>query len=147
MIGDYAVVIHNDKLYPTIIGDAGPSFKFGEASLRLARQINPRASPYSRPVSDLSVTYLVFPRSREKVNTPPDLAVWHEKCSKLLRNLGGIGEGYELHQWEDIIPKKLEEWKAKNPGATIAPSIPLPTAIDPASLPQPSFSNPVTSEK
>ncbi|MDF1752674.1 MAG: glycoside hydrolase family 75 protein [Verrucomicrobiales bacterium] len=145
MIGDYAVVIHEDKIYPTIVGDAGPSFKFGEASLRLARQINEKASPYSRPVSDLSITYLVFPGSREDVNTPPDYEKWRSKCQEYLDKLGGLGEGYSLHQWEDIIPVKLEEWKAKHPGETIATPPPAePVIVDPATLPQPSFSTPVT---
>ncbi|MDF1815698.1 MAG: glycoside hydrolase family 75 protein [Verrucomicrobiales bacterium] len=145
MIGDYAVVIHGDKLYPTIVGDAGPSWKFGEASLRLAKEINPKASPYSRPVSDLSITYLVFPGSREEINSPPDLEVWKQKCEELLGKLGGVGEGYQIHQWEDIIPKKLEEWKATHPGAVIATPPPVDTPkVDPATLPQPSFSTPVT---
>ena len=114
MIGDYAVVIHRKKLYPAIVGDAGPSWKFGEASLRMAREIYKKASPYSRPVSDLSVTYLVFPASREKVNSPPNLKHWHERCQGLLDNLGGVGEGFALHQWEDVIGPKLEEWKKAN---------------------------------
>ncbi len=114
LIGDYAVVIHEDKLYPAIVGDAGPTWKSGEASLRIAREINKNASPYSRPVSDLTVTYLVFPNSREEVNSPPDLQRWHDNCRAYLDQIGGIGEGYALHQWEDLIPIKLEEWKRAN---------------------------------
>jgi len=144
MIGDYAVVIYGDKLYPVIIGDAGPTYKFGEASLRMAREINPEATPYNRPVSDLSVTYLVFPGSREEVNSPPDYAVWRQKCQIMLDKLGGVGPNYSLHQWEDIIPKKLEEWRANHPGEVIATPPPVPaTVVDPATLPQPSFSTPV----
>ena len=114
-IGDYAVVIHQDKFYPCIVGDAGPTYKAGEASLRIAKEINPKASPYSRPVSDLEVTYLVFPNSREEKNSPPNLEVWQNKCQEYLEKLGGVGEGYQLHQWEDLVAKKLEEWQAKNP--------------------------------
>ncbi len=144
MIGDYAVVIYGDKLYPVIVGDAGPSFKFGEASLRMAREINPEATPYNRPVSDLGVTYLVFPGSREEVNGPPDYAVWRQKCQMMLDKLGGVGPNHSLHQWEDIIPKKLEEWKANHPGEVIATPPPVtPNVIDPTTLPQPSFSAPV----
>ena len=114
VVGDYAAVIHGDKIYPAIFGDYGPSYKMGEASLRIAKQLNPKASPYSRPESDLEVTYLVFPRSREEKKGPPNLELWHSKCQELIGNIGGLGDGYTLHQWEDIIPVKLDEWRRKN---------------------------------
>ena len=75
-----AVVVHGDKLYPAIVSDGGPTFKVGEASLRMAKQINPRASSYSRPESDLVVTYLVFPGSREETREPPDYEKWLIRC-------------------------------------------------------------------
>ncbi len=102
-IGDYAVVIHKGKIYPCIVGDAGPSFKVGEASLRMAKQINSRASPYSRPVSDLTVTYLVFPGSAEKFKAP-DYTKWREKCSSLLAEMGGVGAESTLHTWVNTLP-------------------------------------------
>ena len=34
-IGDYAAVIYDGKIYPAIVGDAGPSSKMGEASARI----------------------------------------------------------------------------------------------------------------
>lgn len=105
-IGDYAVIIYGDKLYPALAGDAGPSWKFGEASLRVARQLDEKASPYNRPVSDLKITYLVFPGSADPKKSQPDLGAWHRKCSELLDGIGGIGGGFELHQWEDLIAKK-----------------------------------------
>ena len=104
-VGDYAVVIHGKKIYPSIVGDGGPTFKVGEASLRMAREINPRASPYSRPVSDLKVTYLVFPGSREAQKGPPDYEKWRQRCHELLGTIGGLGEGWELHVWQDLLPK------------------------------------------
>jgi hypothetical protein len=104
-VGDYAVVIYGEKVYPCIVGDGGPTFKVGEASLRMAKEINERASPYSRPVSDLTVSYVVFPGSREPKNGPPDYEVWRQKCHELLQEVGGLGDGYQLHQWTDLIPK------------------------------------------
>jgi hypothetical protein len=104
-VGDYAVVIHGEKIYPCIVGDGGPTFKVGEASLRLAKEINKNASPYSRPVSDLTVSYVVFPGSREKKAGPPDYEVWRQKCHELLLEIGGLGNGYQLHQWTDLLPK------------------------------------------
>lgn len=103
--GDYAVVIYGNNIYPCIVGDGGPTFKVGEASLRMAKEINERASPYSRPVSDLTVSYVIFPNSREKVAGPPDYEVWRQKCYELLLEIGGLGDGYELHQWTDLLPK------------------------------------------
>lgn len=108
-IGDYAVVIHGDKAYPCIVGDGGPTFKVGEASLRLAKQINPSANPYSRPVSDLSVSYVVFPGSREPKAGPPDYEKWRQRCHELLQEIGGLGNGYELHAWADLLAKPEEQ--------------------------------------
>ncbi len=103
-IGDYAVVIHAGKIYPCIVGDGGPSYKVGEASLRLAKALNPRATPYSRPESDLKVTYLVFPNSRDEKRSAPDYAAWAKKCGELLAEIGGLGENYQLHEWTNTLP-------------------------------------------
>lgn len=118
-VGDYAVVVHNQKLYPAIVGDGGPTFKVGEASLRMALELNPKASSYSRPVSDLKVTYLVFPGSSESKKGPPDYEKWRQRCHELLGEIGGIGESYQLHQWQDNLPK---------PVPTVPP---VPTPIPP----------------
>jgi len=136
-IGDFAVVVHGDKLYPAIAGDAGPSWKFGEASLRIARQINEKASPYNRPVSDLTVTYLIFPGSADETKGPPDFEKWHQKCSALLADLGGLGEGYSLHRWEDLIAKKRAAAGEAGaipdaPATTPPPDAPEKTATEPA---------------
>ena len=103
-MGDYCVVIHEDKVFPAIIGDAGPTYKMGEASLRIAQEINPEATPYKRPVSSLTVTYVVFPQSRDPKDAP-DLEHWHRRCGELLDAIGGLGEGYALHEWEDLFKK------------------------------------------
>lgn len=124
-VGDYAVVFHGTKAYPAIVGDGGPTFKVGEASLRMAREINPKASPYSRPVSDLKVTYLVFPGSREEKKGPPDYAAWRQRCHDLLGTIGGLGEGWQLHEWQDLLPK---------PAPPTAPA-PADAAPAPASTP------------
>lgn len=100
-IGDFAVVIYNNKLYPAICGDAGPSWKLGEGSLFLARTLNPKSNPNYRPVSDLKVTYLVFPGTAPK-GEQPDLIKWRERCENLLEEIGGIGKNYYLHNWRDL---------------------------------------------
>lgn len=105
-IGDYAVIIHKDKIYPAICGDYGPTFKMGEASLRVAKTINEKATPYSRPESDLAATYLIFPGTAERPFGPPNLAHWKEKVSSYLEECGGLGPGYTLHEWEDLFAPK-----------------------------------------
>ena len=102
-VGDYVAVIYNDIIYPAIVGDGGPTFKVGEASLRMAKEINSQASSYHRPVSDVSVTYLVFPRTSGKW-AAPDYKSWREECLKLLGEIGGLGDGYELYQWANTLP-------------------------------------------
>lgn len=126
-VGDYAVVIYGNKVYPCIVGDGGPTFKVGEASLRMAKELNPRSSPYSRPVSDLKISYVVFPGSREEKNSAPDYEKWRQKCHELLAEIGGLGNGYELHQWADLLPKP-EPVVVKPevvPTAPVAPTTPV----------------------
>lgn len=107
-VGDYAAVIFKDKIYPAIVGDGGPSFKFGEASLRMARTINEKASSYYRPVSSVGVTYVVFPRTSIKKWAEPDYDLWYDEVQKFLGEIGGLGEGYELHRWESTLPVAVE---------------------------------------
>lgn len=126
-IGDYAVVIHDKKLYPAICGDYGPSFKMGEASLFMAKAINAKATPYNRPESDLKVSYLIFPGSRIKPNAPPNLEQWKTACIEHLNRLGGIGAGYEVHTWEDKFKKPEPP-----PPVTTAPTTETPAAPPPA---------------
>jgi hypothetical protein len=131
-VGDYAVVVHGNKLYPAIVGDGGPTFKVGEGSLRMARELNPKASSYSRPVSDLKVTYLVFPGSREAERGPPDYEKWRQRCHELLGEVGGIGQGYELHQWQDLLPKPTPPPVETPPAAVPPVTPPLPASAAPA---------------
>jgi len=107
-LGDYAVVVSGDKLLPAIIGDYGPYEKMGEASLRIAKEINPKATPYVRPESDLEISYFIFTGSAEKPFGPPDYQRWHERCAELLTEIGGVGEGYALYQWEDRLKARAE---------------------------------------
>src|SRR5205085_4929405 len=124
--GDYALVIFGDGIYPAIVGDIGPNDKVGEASFRIAKQINPQATPYNRPVSDLKVTYLVFPGTADPQFGPPDLEKLQERCQKLVDEIGGAT--VPLHHWENIIPPP----PTPTPSATATPS-PSATAITTAS--------------
>ena len=129
-VGDYAVVVYGKKIYPAIVGDGGPTFKVGEGSLRMAQEINPKASSYSRPVSDLKISYLVFPSSRESERVPPDYDKWRQRCHDLLGEIGGLGEGYELHQWQDLLPNPMPPVLAPIPDPTkpLIPSATPPSA-------------------
>ena len=102
-LGDCVVVIYQGKLYPALLGDVGPSYKIGEASLRICSQLDPRSTAYNRPASDLNITYIVFPDSAEDPPGPPDLQKLHARCSTLLNEIGGYSG--ELWNWEDILSK------------------------------------------
>jgi hypothetical protein len=81
-------------------------------------------------VSDLTITYLIFPGSADEKKGPPNLEAWHQKCSALLADIGGLGEGYSLHRWDDFIAKKKAEQeaaKAAAAGNTPAPTTPATT--------------------
>lgn len=88
-IGDYAVVLYQNKLYPAIVGDIGPSSKIGEASLRLCRAIDPASGADHRPVSAPHVAYFIFPKSAELPMAAPNYAHWSDRCHELWKALGG----------------------------------------------------------
>jgi hypothetical protein len=100
--GDYALVVFGDAIYPVIVGDVGPNDKVGEGSLRIAKELNALSTAYNRPVSDLKVTYIIFPGTAEKPFGPPDLEKIHARCETLVREIGGAR--VPLHKWENIIP-------------------------------------------
>lgn len=89
-LGDYAAVVVGDRVFPAIVGDYGPRHKTGEASLRLARLINPKATPFARPVSDLGVSYIFFPGSKEPENGPIDYNRLNSRVQELLQEMGGL---------------------------------------------------------
>jgi hypothetical protein len=126
-IGDYVVVICRDKLMPAIVGDYGPPDKCGEASLRIAREVDPKASPSNRAVTDLRVSYLIFPNSAPKQSCAPDYAVWRKQCGELFTKLGG--NAATLTEWKDRLKKEAPP-AAETPvvtpasGDTPAPSSP-----------------------
>ena len=117
-IGDYAIVIAGDKMLPAIVGDYGPPEKCGEASLRIAREVNAESGPYKRAVSDLKVTYLIFPNSGV-APAQPDYAAWKKKCGELLTSLGG--DAAKLHEWKDRLKPDPPPAPAPVPAATTPP--------------------------
>ena len=101
-VGDYALVIFGDAIYPVLVGDIGPNDRVGEASLRIAKEINLAATPYNRPVNDLKVTYLLFPGTADTPWGPPDYDKLQARCQKLVDEIGGAT--VPLHHWQSIIP-------------------------------------------
>src|SRR5438876_1471495 len=116
--GDYALVVFGDSIYPAIVGDVGPNDKVGEASLRIAKQINTLSTPYNRPVSDLKVTYIIFPDTADKPFGPPDLEKLQARCETLVKEIGGAS--VQLHHWENIIPPSPTP--SPTPSASPSPS-------------------------
>ena len=125
-IGDYAIVIARDTLYPAIVGDKGPSFKMGEASLRICREIDRRSTSDSRPIDHPTVAYLVFPGTAEKPFAVPDYQHWSERCHELWKEFGG-SDSASWHTWDSL----------EKPWPTPTPS-PSPN-LTPAATPTPSI--------
>lgn len=138
-VGDYAVVVYGEQLYPAIVGDVGPSDKVGEASLRIAKEINAVSTPYNRPVSDLKVSYLIFPNTAETPFGPPDLEKTRARCEKLVQELGGAST--ELYRWANIVPTPTPTPSpTPSVGATSSPSpneSPMPVASPTFAFPTP----------
>lgn len=107
--GDYAAVVVDNRVFPAIIGDFGPNFKTGEASLRLAKEVNPKATVYARAVSHLGVSYIIFPGSREEEKGPLDYERLHSRCRELLDEIGGLGPDAQFVTIEDKLAKPKTE--------------------------------------
>jgi len=127
--GDYAVVVYDTTIYPAVVGDIGPNDKAGEASFRIAKEINAQATPYNRPVSDLKVTYLIFSGTADPPFGPPDLDKLQARCQKLVEEIGGAT--VPLHHWINILATPTP-----SPTPSPAPS-PSPTS-SPGEAPSPS---------
>jgi hypothetical protein len=136
-LGDCVVVIYQGKLYPAVLGDVGPSYKIGEASLRICSQLDPRSTAYNRPGSDLNITYIVFPGSTEEPPGPPDLQKLHDRCSTLLNEIGGYSG--ELWTWENILSKPSP---SPSPAASSSPS--ASPSSSPSASPQGSVASTAT---
>jgi hypothetical protein len=140
-IGDYALVIHEDKIYPAICGDYGPTNKMGEASLKLAKAINPNANPYRRPENDLKVSYIIFPNTAERPFTTPNLLHWQEKCQDYLNEIGGLLPSYQLHLWEEPpAPTPVTPVTPATPATPATPPIPLTPTTNTTQSPAPATS-------
>jgi hypothetical protein len=138
-VGDFALVIFSGKAYPAVVGDAGPSLKMGEASLRICREINARSSAAARPVSDLKAAYLVFPGTADPAASQPDLETWRARCEQYAAELGGLT--VPVHTWPDLV----KPWPTPTPAPTPEPvptttpaaaTMPTPTpTVPPAPTP------------
>jgi len=127
-VGDYAVVVFGDRIFPAIVGDIGPADKAGEASLRIAKEINALATPNNRPVSDLKVTYLTFPGTAETPFGPPDLEKLQARCEALVNEIGGAG--VPLHHWENIIPPLPSPTPTSTPMSSATPAPTPPGSLE-----------------
>ena len=142
--GDYALVIFGSSVYPALVGDIGPNDKVGEASLRIAKEINTLSTPYNRPVSDLKVTYLMFPDTADKPFGPPDLEKLQARCETLVKEIGGANVA--LHHWENVIPPPPTPTPVPSSSPSSVTSSPTPTASATSSaLASPTFAFPIAS--
>jgi hypothetical protein len=152
-VGDYALVIFADQIYPALVGDIGPNDKVGEASLRIAKEINNQATPYNRPVSDLKVTYLIFPGTADTPFGPPDLDKIQARCQALVDEIGGASA--PLHHWENIIPPpptptpspspSISPSASPSPGPSGSPSSSSGPPAAPSASPSATFAFPIQS--
>ncbi len=78
-LGDYGVVIHNDKITGAFVADEGPFYKIGEASIRVHELLEPPPAPWKtaakKRIRDASVErdvlYFVFPRTVDMEGLTP----------------------------------------------------------------------------
>src|SRR5262245_14934559 len=119
---------------------SGPTIKSARgrcASLKSSTRFQPL---YNRPVSDLKVTYIIFPGTAEKPFGPPDLERIHARCETLVKEIGGAS--VPLHRWENIIPSPTP---SPTPSLSVTPSPSSTGSATPSPSPAPTFAFPVSS--
>ena len=96
--GTLAAVVVKDVIYPCIVADTGDSYKTGEASLKIARTVNPNASGTNRALDALGATYIVFPHA-PKVSGRVDYKSVREKVIALITETFGAPAAEHVHAW------------------------------------------------
>jgi hypothetical protein len=144
-LGDLAIVVAGNHLYPAIFGDIGPSDQLGEASLRIAQAVDPRATAERSPIDTLEITYLVFPGTAEIPFGPPDLDKLRQRCQTLLNEIGG--STVELSTWTNLLAPPPTPTPtptpSPSPDPTPAPAPTVqPTVAPPSPTPTPNASSP-----
>lgn len=142
-VGDYAVVVSGESIFPAIVGDVGPADKTGEASLRIAKEISAQASAMNRPVNDLKVSYIIFPGTAETPFGPPDYDKLNTRCEALVTEIGGAG--VPLHKWVNIIPPPPTPTPSPTPSPSPTPTASPSPAASPGASPSPTFAFPLPS--
>jgi hypothetical protein len=127
-VGDYSVVVVGNTIYPAIVGDVGPNDRVGEASLRIAKEVNALSNPNNRPLSELKATYIVFSGTADPLWSPPDLEKLQARCEALVKEIGGAS--VTLYHWVNTVPPlpTPTPTPTPTPSPTISPSVsPTPT--------------------
>lgn len=127
-VGDYSLVIVGNTIYPAIVGDVGPNDRVGEASLRIAKEVNALSNPNNRPLSELKATYIVFNGTTDPTWGPPDLEKLQVRCEALVKEIGGAS--VPLHHWVNTVPPlpTPTPTPTPTPSPTMSPSVsPTPT--------------------
>jgi hypothetical protein len=121
-VGDYSLVIVGNTIYPAIVGDVGPNDRVGEASLRIAKEVNALSNPNNRPLSELKATYIVFNGTADSTWGPPDLEKLQVRCEALVKEIGGAS--VPLHHWVNTVPPlpTPTPTPTPTPSPTISPS-------------------------
>ena len=122
-VGDYSLVVVGNRIYPAIVGDVGPNDRVGEASLRIAKEVNVLSNPNNRPLSELKATYIVFNGTADSTWGPPDLEKLQARCEALVKEIGGAS--VPLHHWVNTVPPlpTPTPTPTPTPGPTISPSV------------------------
>jgi len=127
-VGDYAVVIAGSTIYPAMVGDVGPNDRVGEASLRIAKEVNGLSNPNNRPISELKATYIVFNGTADSSWGSLDLEKLQARCEALVKEIGGAS--VPLHRWLNTVPPLPTPTPTPTPSISPTPSAsPSPTPM------------------
>src|SRR5205823_1411133 len=132
-VGDYSLVVVGNRIYPAIVGDVGPNDRVGEASLRIAKEVNVLSNPNNRPLSELKATYIVFNGTADSSWGPPDLEKLQTRCEALVKEIGGASVA--LHHWVNTVPPLPTPTPPPTPIPTPTPTASPTSTVSPSPTP------------
>ena len=105
--GALGAVIFGDTVYPVMVGDSGPRYKMGEASLIVAKMANEKASGTYRAITGPKATYIVFPNTGKLGSeaAQPDFDSIQTEVRSRIDEMVTSGESANFHSWKLSYPK------------------------------------------
>ena len=99
-VGDYVAVVVGKRVFPAVVGGSVARFETGMASQRLCQSVKADASASTPAVTELGVSYIIFPGTAEGATI--DYTRLNTRVRELLGEIGGLGNEVEFVEMQSL---------------------------------------------